>query len=84
MHELHPGQGTLRRLKRLESEHGTRDLFNRSMVLLDHIIQILHLADDDGGAMLLVVAVDGRRMGLASIDGDGDWEKVGELTWHIG
>lgn len=41
------------------------------MVLLDNIIQIFHLTDDDGGAMLLVVALDRRGIGLTAVDGDG-------------
>ena len=44
------------------------------MILLHNIVEILDLADSDRGAVLLVVALDGRFIGRASIDGD--------LLWH--
>jgi hypothetical protein len=40
------------------------------MVLFHQIIEILHLADDDRGPMLGIVAPNGRRTGLTAIDGD--------------
>jgi hypothetical protein len=40
------------------------------MVLLYHIIQIFHLADDDRRAVCLVVAPERRGFRLTSIDGD--------------
>ena len=40
------------------------------MVLLDHIIQIFHLADDDRCPVLGIVSPDRRGIGLARIDGD--------------
>src|ERR671933_534407 len=39
------------------------------MVLLDHISQVFHLPDDDGGAMRCVVPLDSGFIGLAAIDG---------------
>jgi hypothetical protein len=38
------------------------------MILLHHIIQILHLKDNNGGAMRRVVALDGGFMGLTAIN----------------
>src|SRR2546428_98698 len=40
------------------------------MILLHNIVEILHLADGDRGTVLLVVALDGRFMGRATINGD--------------
>jgi hypothetical protein len=40
------------------------------MILFHHIIQIFHLTDNDRGAVVLIVAADGRRIGLAAINGD--------------
>jgi hypothetical protein len=41
------------------------------MVLLDHIVETLDLAEDNGGAMRFVIRPDGGRIGLTPIDGDG-------------
>src|SRR5262249_10228532 len=40
------------------------------MILFDNIIEILDLADGDRGAVLLVVALDGRCIGRTPINGD--------------
>lgn len=40
------------------------------MILPDDVIEILDLADSDGGAVLRVVAPDGRRIGLTAVDRD--------------
>jgi hypothetical protein len=40
------------------------------MILLHNIVEILNLADGDRGAVLLVVALDGRFIGRATINGD--------------
>ena len=56
--------------KRFEPEHGTRDPFDRSMVLLNNVVEILDLADFDRGAVLLIVALDGRFIGRTPVDGD--------------
>jgi hypothetical protein len=39
VHELHAGEGTLGSFERFESEHGTRDPFDGSMVLFHDIIE---------------------------------------------
>jgi len=44
------------------------------MVLLHDIVEILDLADDDGGTVLRVVALDRRLIGRTPVDGD--------LLWH--
>src|SRR4051812_45713551 len=40
------------------------------MVLFDHVVEILTLTDGDGGAMLLVVALDRRFVGPTPVDRD--------------
>jgi hypothetical protein len=40
------------------------------MILFHHIIQILHLADGDGRAVLLVIAFDRGFIGVTAIDGN--------------
>ena len=40
------------------------------MILLHDIVEILDLSNDDGRAMLLVIAPDGRRIGLTPVNGD--------------
>ena len=68
--ELDPHQRGLRCFKRLEPQHGTGDPLDGSMVLFHNIIQIFHLTDDDAGAVLLIVTLDGRLVGRTPIDGD--------------
>ena len=40
------------------------------MILFHDIVEIFDLADGDGGAVLLVVALDGRFIGRTPVDGD--------------
>ena len=40
------------------------------MVLFDNIIQILHLPDGDGRAMLCVIAFDGGFLGVTAVNSD--------------
>ena len=40
------------------------------MILLHNIVEILNLADGDRGAVLLVIALDGRFIRRTPIDGD--------------
>jgi hypothetical protein len=39
------------------------------VVLSHHILEILHLADHDGGAVLCVVAFDGGFSGVTAVNG---------------
>ena len=55
MHDFYPRDRTAGRPKGLEPEHGTRQPFHCSMVLLHDIIEIFGVADDDGGLVRLVV-----------------------------
>ena len=68
VHEFDTNQGVLGRRKRLKTEHGTRHPLHASMVLLYYIIKVFDLADGDGGAMLLIVALDGGFIGVTAVD----------------
>jgi hypothetical protein len=46
------------------TEMGTCDLLHSAMILLHYIMQIFDLADDDGRAMCLIVALDRAFIGL--------------------
>ena len=46
------------------------------MILFHDIIQVFHLPDDDGRAVLLVVTLNGGCIGVAAVDGDGLGEPV--------
>ena len=70
MRELDAGQRALGRVKRFEAEHGTGDPLHAAMILFDDVIQIFHLAEDNRGPVLRIIASDGGRIGLAAIDGD--------------
>ena len=67
VHELDAGEGGLPGVKRLEPQHRPRHPLHSSMVLFYNIIEILDLADFDRGAVLLVVALDGRFIGRTSL-----------------
>jgi len=41
------------------------------MILLHDIVEVFHLTDDDGGAVCLVVALDGGFIGVAAVNRDG-------------
>src|SRR5712691_3939808 len=70
MYEFNAGEGGLRGVERLEPQHRPGDPLYCTMVLLHDVIEILGLADDDRGAVFLVVALDGRFVGRTPIDGD--------------
>ena len=58
MHDFNPRNRTARRPKRFEAEHGMREAFDRSMVLLHKVVKIFGVANDDGRLMDLVVVVN--------------------------
>jgi hypothetical protein len=70
VHEFHTGEGTLGGLERFKPQHGTGHALDGSMILLDDIVEILDLADFDRGAVLRIVALDGRFIGRTPVDGD--------------
>jgi len=59
VHQPDTGEGGQCCRRRPEPRHRSRDPLHTSVILLDDILEILHLADDDDRAMLLVVAADG-------------------------
>ena len=70
VHEFDPNQRVLGCVKRFEPQHGPCHPLHSSMVLFHDIVEIFHLADGDGGAVLLVVALDGRFIGRTPVNGD--------------
>src|SRR5215470_6432662 len=71
VHEFDPDQSALSCLKRFEPQHRSCHPFYCSMVLFDNVVEILHLADSDRGAVLLVVALDSRFIGVTAVDRNG-------------
>ena len=59
VHDLYARDGTARRPKGLEPEHGTHQAFHRAMVLLHEIIEILAVANNDGRLLRLIVVRNG-------------------------
>ena len=70
VHEFNAGEGGLRSLKRFEPQHRPRHSFHAAVILLHDIIEILGLADDDRGAVCFIIALDGRFVGRAPINGN--------------
>ncbi len=70
VHEFDPDERVLGCVKRFEPQHGPCHPLHSSMILLHDIVEILDLADGDRGAVLLIVALDGRFIGRTPVDGD--------------
>jgi hypothetical protein len=70
VHSLNPSQGPLGGVERRDPQHGANGVIHGAMILLHEVVEILDLTDGDGGSMLLVVAPNGRGIGLAPINGD--------------
>jgi hypothetical protein len=66
VHKLNPNECVLGCLERFKPQHGPCHPLYTSMILLHHIIQILHLADGDGRAVLRVIAFDGGFIGVTA------------------
>ena len=62
VHGLDAGNEDARSAKNLEPEHRPYDSFDRPMILLDDIVEVLALAQFDVAAILGVVALDCRRV----------------------
>ena len=69
-HERNPHQGVLGCLERFEPQHGPGHPLDTSMILLHKVVEILELADGDRGAVLGLVALDGRCIGRTPVDGE--------------
>src|SRR5918999_1208848 len=70
MHDFNPRDRTARCPEGLEAEHGTRQPFHGSMILLHDIIEILGVADDNRGPVRLVIVLNRCRVAPTLIDGD--------------
>jgi hypothetical protein len=62
--------------KGFEAEHGTREPFHGSMVLLDDIMQILGVADHDSRLVRLIV-VEPEKRRKSSVGGGYSSKRVG-------
>ncbi len=76
MHNFFAGDRTAGGPKGLEAEHRMCDPFHRSMILLHEVIEILGVADNDGGLMGPVVACNRCRIRPTLIDSDFLWESL--------
>ena len=70
MYHFYARDRTVGRPKRLETQHGTRDPFHGSLILLHDIIEILGVAEDDRGLVRLVVVRNRCRVAATPVDGD--------------
>jgi hypothetical protein len=68
MHDFNPRDHTARCPKRFEAEHGMRDAFDRSMVLLHEVVEIFGVANDDGRLVDLVIGVNRGRVAATLIN----------------
>ena len=76
VHALAPTQGVLGCLKRFDPHHGSGYPLDGSMSLLHDGVEVLHLADADGGAVCLVGAVDDGFIGGTAVHRDRFGEPV--------
>jgi hypothetical protein len=67
---LNTVQQNARTTKRLEAEHGPDDALDGSMVLLDDVVQILHLPQFYRRTGIFLNGVDGSGVGATLVDGD--------------
>ena len=68
-------------MERLEAEHGSRDPFDESMVLLNYVVEIFRLdtLDDPSGILELendVQLLKSGQIGTAFIDGNPIWNTI--------
>jgi len=70
MHGLDARDEAARTAKGLEAHHRPNDPFDRPMVLLDDVIEVLRLAQLDIGAGVGTQPLDGGRVGAAFINRD--------------
>jgi len=69
VHHFHACNRTPRRPKRLEAQRGTSEPFHCSMILLHDIVEILAVADNNGGLVSLIIARNGCRIRATLING---------------
>ena len=66
VHDFHTSDRTAGRPQRFKAQHGIREAFHRTMVLLHDIVEIRGVADNDTCLVSPVVALD-RRGGRATL-----------------
>jgi hypothetical protein len=76
MHDFNTRDGATCCPKRFEAEHGMREAFDRSMVLLHEVVEIFGVANDDGRLVDLVIVVNRGRVAATLINRNLLWEPV--------
>ncbi len=69
-HEFDAGQDRSGRLKGLKVEHGSSAVLDRSMVLLDDVVEVFDLADHDLVFQSVIEVIDRRLVGAALVHHD--------------
>ena len=70
VHELNPNECVLGCLKRFQPQHRPCHSLYTAMILLHNVVEILDLTDGDRGAVLGIIALDGRFIGRTPVDRD--------------
>jgi hypothetical protein len=76
VHDLDAAKDDASATERLESEHRSDDAFDRPVVLLNDVLEILALPNRYRRVMLDVIAFDVRSVGAALVDGDGRGKRI--------
>ena len=71
MHDFNPRNRATGSPKRLEAQHGMKNPFDCSMILLNEVVEILGLTDLDGRLVDLVVVTNGSCVAPTLINDDG-------------
>ncbi|EDZ99590.1 hypothetical protein BH160DRAFT_5135 [Burkholderia sp. H160] len=69
VHSLNAGQKDPGTVKSFESQHGSRALLDRAVVVLDKIVEIFGLADLDGRFAITIHDFEFGEIGAAFVDG---------------
>jgi hypothetical protein len=70
VHQFDASEGGLRVIERLKAHHRPHDPLDSAMILFHDVIEIFNLTDFNQRAMLLVVALDRRFVGRATVNLD--------------
>lgn len=70
MHSFNTSEQNTRATKILEAEHRSDDALDGPMILLDDVVQILHLTQFNWRAGVGLNTPDGSRIGTTLVDGD--------------
>jgi hypothetical protein len=69
VHDLDAAQNDTRTIKVFEPQHRSGSAFDRPMILLDYVVQILDLPNLDGCLALSIYRMERSQIGTAPIDG---------------